>query len=179
MKKILLLFLSVLLSFIGYTQSPDLTGEWAGVMSVDINRVQRNVFVNFSLQIKQSGQAIWGIYTGGDKLSTDSCDCAGMITSRVSREPGVPVMFYQEGIVHHKIPEDLCLNLNMLNLTYSVEDSLEILKGKWYTVVSNPISPDGAAGVLVLAKVADKPSVDVDHYFPRLQALIRRFNESQ
>ena len=46
-------------------------------------------------------------------------------------------------------------------------------------VLSNPTAIEGAAGVLVLAKVADKPSVDVDQYFPRLQALIRRFNDNQ
>jgi len=147
-------------------------------MSIDINRTQQNVFVNFSLQIKQSGQAIWGIYTGGNKLSTDSCDCAGRLTSRMSREKDMPVIFYQDGIVHHTIAEDLCMNFNMLNLNYSVEDSLEILKGKWFTVASNPTAVEGAAGVLVLAKVADQPSVDVDHYFPRLQALIRKFNDN-
>jgi hypothetical protein len=147
-------------------------------MSIDINRTQQNVFVNFSLQIKQSGQAIWGIYTGGNKLSTDSCDCAGRLTSRMSREKDMPVIFYQDGIVHHTIAEDLCMNFNILNLNYSVEDSLEILKGKWFTVASNPTAVEGAAGVLVLAKVADQPSVDVDHYFPRLQALIRKFNDN-
>jgi hypothetical protein len=179
MKKLFSLSLVLLFSLLGYTQSPDLTGEWVGIMSVDVNRTQQNVFVNFSLQIKQSGQAIWGIYTGGNKLSTDSCDCAGRLTSRVSREKGVPVIFYQDGIVHHTIPEDYCMNFNMLNLSYSLEDSLEILKGRWHMVLSNPTALEGAAGVLVLAKVADQPSVDVDQYFPRLQALIRRFNETQ
>lgn len=177
MKKSLLLCFCTLLAGLLKAQTPDLSGEWVGVMSIDINRTQQNVFVNFSLQIKQSGQAIWGIYTGGNKLSTDSCDCAGRLTSRMSREKGMPVIFYQDGIVHHTIAEDLCMNFNMLNLNYSVEDSLEILKGKWFTVASNPSAVEGAAGVLVLAKVADQPSVDVDHYFPRLQALIKRFNE--
>lgn len=178
MKKQFVFLLLLFCSFPGIAQTKDLTGEWVGIMSVDIGRTQQNVFVNFSLQIKQSGQALWGIYTGGNKLATDSCDCAGKITSRMSREPGVPVIFYQEGIVHHTIPEDLCINLNMLNLTYSTEDSLEILKGRWYMMMSNPAAVEGAAGVLVLAKVANKPSVDVDAYFPRLQALIRRFNEN-
>ena len=179
MKKSVLLFFFFLLTLSGFSQTPDLSGEWVGVMSIDINRTQQNVFVNFSLQIKQSGQAIWGIYTGGNKLSTDSCDCAGRLTSRMSREKDMPVIFYQDGIVHHTIAEDLCMNFNMLNLNYSVEDSLEILKGKWFTVASNPTAVEGAAGVLVLAKVADQPSVDVDHYFPRLQALIRKFNDNQ
>jgi hypothetical protein len=88
MKKSFSLSFFLLFSLMGYSQSPNLTGEWVGVMSVDVNRTQQNVFVNFSLQIKQSGQAIWGIYTGGNKLSTDSCDCAGRLTSRVSREQG-------------------------------------------------------------------------------------------
>ena len=175
-KSLLLAYFTALVGLVS-AQSPDLSGEWVGVMSIDVNRTQQNVFVNFSLQIKQSGQAIWGIYTGGNKLSTDSCDCAGRLTSRMSKEKGVPVIFYQDGIVHHTIAEDLCMNFNMLNLNYSVEDSLEILKGKWFTVASNPTAIEGAAGVLVLAKVADQPSVDVDHYFPRLQALIRKFND--
>lgn len=178
MKKSLLLCYFALLTSLLKAQTPDLSGEWVGIMSIDINRTQQNVFVNFSLQIKQSGQAIWGIYTGGNKLSTDSCDCAGRLTSRMSREKDMPVIFYQDGIVHHTIAEDLCMNFNMLNLNYSVEDSLEILKGKWFTVASNPTAVEGAAGVLVLAKVADQPSVDVDHYFPRLQALIRKFNDN-
>ncbi len=178
MKKSLLLCFFALLTSLLKAQTPDLSGEWVGIMSIDINRTQQNVFVNFSLQIKQSGQAIWGIYTGGNKLSTDSCDCAGRLTSRMSREKDMPVIFYQDGIVHHTIAEDLCMNFNMLNLNYSVEDSLEILKGKWFTVASNPTAVEGAAGVLVLAKVADQPSVDVDHYFPRLQALIRKFNDN-
>ncbi len=177
MKKSLLICYFTLLAGLLKAQTPDLSGEWVGVMSVDVNRTQQNVFVNFSLQIKQSGQAIWGIYTGGNKLSTDSCDCAGRLTSRVSREKGVPVIFYQDGIVHHTIPEDYCMYFNMLNLSYSMEDSLEILKGRWHTVLSNPTAVEGAAGVLVLAKVADQPSVDVDQYFPRLQALIRKFND--
>lgn len=177
MKKSISLLSFLLVSLMGYSQSTDLSGEWVGIMSIDVNRTQQNVFVNFSLQIKQSGQAIWGIYTGGNKLSTDSCDCAGRLTSRMSKEKGVPVIFYQDGIVHHTIAEDLCMNFNMLNLNYSVEDSLEILKGKWFMVASNPTALEGAAGVLVLAKVADQPSVDVDHYFPRLQALIRKFND--
>jgi hypothetical protein len=48
-----------------------------------------------------------------------------------------------------------------------MEDSLEILKGRWHMVLSNPTAIEGAAGVLVLAKVADQTIGGCGSVFPQ------------
>jgi hypothetical protein len=171
-------FLSLVLLFVtlaAVSQNETIAGKWAGTMT--LNTLQPERIISFTVYFKQEGNAIWGIYANGDYSTLDSCDCAGKLTARLSKNNNSPILVYQDGIIeHNKIPLDLCTALNFFRAYYTKEGEEEFLKGKWFEVPENGWAFDGASGSFVLKKVNTNTDFDVDKYFPRLAQLIQKFN---
>jgi hypothetical protein len=174
MKKQTLIFGFLLTFFTGFAQTENIAGIWEG--SLTINTLQPLRIINFSIQLKQSGTAVWGIYTYGDGISLDSCDCAGKFTSRLSKKDNPVMLMFQDGVIaHNYIPVELCTSLNFLQVYYSKTGEDEFLKGKWFESPLNNLAPDGASGSFVLQKVTGTKDIDIDKYFPKLEQLKKKF----
>lgn len=176
MKSKILLGLLLLSSYCGFAQNENLTGKWSGIITIDVDQaIPRTIY--FNLQIKQSGKAVWGIYTTGeDSTFISSTCCTGKLTSKLSSGKNSIIGFFQDGIVENKIPLDICSSLNYIQASYSGDGKDEFLKGKWYSIYNNKLAVDGAAGRFVLEKLSTETDINIDQYFPRLPELIKKFN---
>ena len=178
MKKQVLFFLLSLISLCSFAQTQNLEGKWKGVLTLDTgqNR-QTHQEIAFSIQFRQSGNAVWGIYARGKDALINSADCTGRLTAGINNKRDSTIQIFQDGIEGNKIPLDMCFYMNFLEADYSKDENTEHLKGRWF---GNPIAKrygsDVASGTFQLEKVSPVTDIDVDKYFPNLARLIKKFN---
>ena len=178
MKKQILFFLLPLISFCSLAQTQNLEGKWKGVMTLDTSQNrQSQQEIAFSVQFRQSGNAVWGIYERGKNAVINSADCTGRLTAGLNDKKNSTIIIFQDGIEANKIPLDLCFYMNFLEADYSKDENTEHLKGRWF---GNPIAKrfgsDVASGTFHLEKISPVTDMEVDKYFPNLARLIKKFN---
>ncbi len=178
MKKQILSFLLPLISFCSLAQTQNLEGKWEGVMTLDTSQNrQYHQEIAFSVQFRQSGNAVWGIYERGKKAVINSADCTGRLTAGLDDKRNSTIVIFQDGIEGNKIPLDLCFYMNFLEADYSKDENTEHLKGRWF---GNPIAKrfgsDMASGTFQLKKISPVADMEVDKYFPNLARLIKKYN---
>ncbi|MEK7225008.1 MAG: hypothetical protein AAB221_04925, partial [Bacteroidota bacterium] len=165
-----------LISFCSFAQTQNLEGKWKGVITMDTSGYYKQV-ITFSVQFRQSGNAIWGIYVKGNDPVKNTADCTGRLTAGLNNKNGSVIKIFQDGIEKNNIPLDLCLYMNFLEADYSKEENAEYLKGKWF---GNPnyrrYGVDRASGSFQLEKTSPVVDIEVDKYFPNLARLIKEFN---
>jgi hypothetical protein len=178
MKQQILFFLLLFISLCGLAQHQNLEGKWKGVLTLDTgqNRQARQE-IEFSIQFRQSGNAVWGIYVRGKNADIYSADCTGRLTAGLGNNRDSTIQIFQDGIEENKIPLDLCSYMNFLEADYSKDENTEHLKGRWF---GNPIArrygSDVASGTFKLEKISPVADIEVDKYFPNLARLIKKFN---
>ena len=178
MKKQILFSLLPLISFCSLAQTPNLEGKWKGVITLDTSQNRQNhEEIAFVVQFRQSGNAVWGIYTRGKNAVINSADCAGRLTAGLDNKSNSTIEIFQDGVEGNKIPLDLCFYMNFLEADYSKDENTEHLKGRWF---GNPIAKrfgsDIASGTFQLEKISPVTDIEVDKYFPNLARLIKKFN---
>jgi hypothetical protein len=175
MKRQTLFFLLLLISFCSVAQIPNLEGKWKGVITLDTG--QNHQIIKFTVQFRQSGNAVWGIYSRGKDAQINSADCTGRLTAGINNKRDSTIQIFQDGIEGNKIPLDMCFYLNFLEADYSKDENTEHLKGRWF---GNPIAKrygsDMASGTFQLEKISPVADMEVDKYFPNLARLIKKFN---
>jgi hypothetical protein len=175
MKKQILFSLLSLISFCSLAQTQNLEGKWKGVLTLDTG--QNHQEIEFSVQFRQSGNAVWGIYARGKDALINSADCTGRLTAGINNKRDSTIQIFQDGIEGNKIPLDMCFYLNFLEADYSKDENTEHLKGRWF---GNPIAKrygsDMASGTFQLEKISPVTDIEVDKYFPNLARLIKKFN---
>jgi hypothetical protein len=179
MKKKILFFLLLLISCCSFAQTENIAGKWEGVLVINtspFNNFKSERVLNFTVQLNQNENVVWGVYSNGESVAFDSCECAGKLTSKLSKKSNSSIMIYYDGVVsHNKIPVDICNSLHYLQANYTKEGEEEFLTGKWYTSQPNGLADDGASGSFILQRINTVADIDVDQYFPRLAQLIKRF----
>ena len=178
MKKQILFSLLSLISFCSLAQTQNLEGKWKGVITLDTGQNRQNhQEIAFSVQFRQSGNAVWGIYARGRDALINSADCTGRLTAGLNNKRDSTIQIFQDGIEGNKIPLDLCFYMNFLEADYSKDGNTEHLKGRWF---GNPIvkryGSDAASGTFQLEKISPVTDIEVDKYFPNLARLIKKFN---
>ena len=177
MKKYFFSFISLLLSGWCTAQTETLEGKWEGVITLDTSSFQQVQVINFTVQLRQSGKAVWGIYSRGDDTVKHTSECTGKLTIRLKDENEI-IRIYQEDVETNNIPYSLCTFMNFLDAVYLKNDEKEeLLQGRWFGDTGSMRGVDGAIGRFYLKKVKTSADIDVDKYFPRLTRLIRRFNK--
>ena len=178
MKKQILFSILSLISFCSVAQTQNLEGKWKGVLTLDTGQSrQTHQEIEFIVQFRQSGNAVWGIYVRGNNTGKKTADCTGRLTAGINNKKDSTIQIFQDGIEANKIPLDLCFYMNFLEADYSKNENTEYLKGRWF---GNPIlkkyGSDAASGTFQLEKISPVTDIEVDKYFPNLARLIRRYN---
>jgi hypothetical protein len=158
-------------------QPQNLEGKWKGIITLDTGQIHRVIeVIAFSVQFRQSGNAVWGIYVKGNE-GIKAADCTGRLTAGLNSKSGSAINIFQDGIEENNIPLDLCFYLNFLEADYSKDENAEYLKGRWF---GNPIAKrygsDMASGTFQLEKISPVADMEVDKHFPNLARLIKKFN---
>jgi hypothetical protein len=175
MKKQTLFFLLQIISFYCFAQTQNLEGKWKGVITLDTG--QTHLEMAFSVQFRQSGNAVWGIYVKGNDIGMNTPDCTGRLITGLNNKSGSSINIFQDGIEENNIPLDLCQYLNFLEADYSKDENTEHLKGRWFgNSIARRYGTDVASGSFHLEKVSPVADIDVDKYFPNLARLIKKFN---
>ncbi len=175
MKRQILFLLLSLICFSSLSQTQNLEGKWTGVLTIDTGQIHQET--TFSVQFRQSGNAVWGIYVRGNETGINRADCTGRLTTGLHSKSGSSIIIFQDGIEENKIPLDLCLYLNFMEAEYSIEENTAFLKGRWFgQPIDKRYGSDRASGTFRLEKVNPVADIDVDKYFPNLARLIRKFN---
>ena len=175
MKKQIFFFLLSLISFCSWAQSPNLEGKWKGVITLDTGQIHQEIA--FSVQFRQSGNAVWGIYARGKNAVINSADCTGRLTAGLNDKKNSIIQIFQDGVEGNKIPLDLCFYMNFLEAEYSNAENTEHLKGRWFgNFIDKRYGADRASGTFQLEKVSAVTDIEVDKYFPNLARLIKKFN---
>lgn len=176
MKKQFFIFISLLFSGLCAAQTETLDGKWEGVITLDTSGFQQVQVINFTVQLRQSGKAAWGIYTRGNDTVRKIAECTGKLIIRLKDENEI-IRIYQDGVEANRIAYDLCMYMNFLDAVYlRNDDNEELLQGRWFGDTGNKAGVDGAAGRFYLKKIKTSTDIDVDKYFPRLARIIRRYN---
>jgi hypothetical protein len=179
MKRQIFFFLLFLISYCSLAQTQILEGKWKGIITLDTGQSRQNhQEIEFNIQFRQSGNAVWGIYTRGKNAVINSADCTGRLTASLGDKRNSTIQIFQDGIEENKIPLDLCFYLNFLEADYSIDENAEHLKGRWF---GNPIAKrfgsDVPSGIFQLEKISPVTDIDVDKFFPNLARLIKKFNQ--
>src|SRR6185436_8711061 len=125
--KILFCF-SCLFSLAAASQNDYLTGTWKGTMAIGYDAP---IFtIDFTIQLKQEGRFVWGLYTFGNNPNFDSCNCVGKLTTKLNRKNNWLINLYQDGIVSNTISLDSCASFNYFQSSYSKKGNIEMLGGK-------------------------------------------------
>lgn len=176
MKKSFFILISLLFSGWCAAQTETLDGKWEGVITLDTSSFQQVQVLSFTVQLRQSGKAAWGIYTRGNDTVRQTSECTGKLIIRLKDENEI-IRIYQDGVEANRIAYDLCMYMNFLDAVYlRGDDNEELLQGRWFGNMGNKGGVDGTAGRFYLKKIKTSTDTDVDKYFPNLAKLIRRFN---
>jgi hypothetical protein len=175
MKRQILLFLLLLTSLFSFAQTQNLEGKWKGVLTLDTGQIHQEIA--FSIQFRQSGNAVWGIYVRGKNVLINSADCTGRLTAGLDDKNNSTIKIFQDGIEGNNIPLDMCSFMNFLEADYSKDENTEYLKGRWFgNSINKRFGFDFASGTFRLEKVSPVTDIEVDKYFPNLARLIKKFN---
>ena len=174
MKRQILFFLLLPVCFCGLAQTENLEGKWKGYITLDTSGFQQ--VIEFGVQFRQSGKAVWGIYIRGGDTVFNSADCTGKLIARLDDKDNSVITIYQDGVESNHIPLAMCSYLNILEAIYSKEEGVEFLKGRWFSEPGSRLGLEGAAGRFRFEKVSPVPDIEVDKYFPNLSRLIKKFN---
>jgi hypothetical protein len=148
----------------------DYSGTWVGVFHTDMGSIRRTFHFFFELQ--QSGRAVWGI--GSNVGLTRGCTykLRGQLDKKVKNH----IELYSQGLTLDKLDGTICGFVFYFELSYSTKGPQKYITGNWFGDHGSPFRADGAAGSVVLFKISDSLTENVDQYFNDLDKFIRKSN---
>jgi hypothetical protein len=174
MKRQILLFLLQIFWFYGLSQAQNLEGKWKGVLTIDTGNFRREF--QFSIQLKQTGRAVWGIYVRGADITVKNADCIGRLTAGLTDKENSGFTLFNDGTESGNMTFEMCQFFYSMQAEYFKDGQGEYLNGKWFGTYSNRHGYSLPEGIFKLEKVSPVPDIDVDKYFPGLARLIKKFN---
>ncbi len=138
MKRQTLFSLLLLISFWSLAQPQNLEGKWKGVLTIDTGRTsfyQRSF--EFSIQLKQTGRAVWGIYMRGTDTIVKNADCMGRLTAGLTDEKKSAFTLFNDGTEFGNLTFQMCNFFYSMQAEYSKDEQGEYLKGAWFSTEIN------------------------------------------
>lgn len=155
-------------------QCSGFSGTWRGEMTSDMSRPRRTFI--FYIHLGQEGRSVWGVYSSGRIPKIDSVDCVCRVEGQLDKRNGVVIKLYKDKVINNRISYQGCDFIRYLEFEYNKEVNEEILRGKWYGILSNNSRPDYAGGSMILRKITPKTIINVEQYFPDLPLIIKKNN---
>ena len=177
MKKLSILFLLIFSTSYGHAQN--ITGTWQGYFTSNhvVGRTGLGYIRKFyfTVQLKQSYKAVWGVYNTTDS-SNLSVGCFCSISGVLPKKQTSFFELYTGGVIGHdpKISVGICAAVNRLSFHYVIIDSNEYLIGKWYTGETAAVLNNGSSGTFILQHISLVNKNNVDSYFPKLDKLLNK-----
>jgi hypothetical protein len=178
MKKQTLFILLQIICLCSFTQAQNLEGKWKGVLIIGTGSTgfyERSF--EFSIQLKQAGRAVWGIYVRGSDTTVKNGDCMGRLTAGLADKKDSAFTIFNDGTESGNLGFDVCNLFYSMQAEYSKNEQGEYLSGKWFIMAVIKEDLSLPAGKFVLEKVSSEPDINVDIYFPNLARLKRKFND--
>ncbi len=170
------LFLSCfLILIITDSYSQNITGTWSGLISTKQTNLTRNYY--FTLEIKQDGRTIWGVYNTSDSSNNQSATCLCSVTGSLTKKPTARLDLYKEHVEYFDNSTAsylYCNFINRLNLHYFTENNNEYLTGQWFPDSGGTFPGSATGGSFVLQHTSNRTKRHVDDYFPKLGKMIER-----
>jgi hypothetical protein len=160
-------------------KAQNLEGKWKGILTIDTGSTAffKRSF-EFSIQLKQTGKAVWGIYVRGTDTSVKHADCMGRLTAGLADNRDSAFTLFNDGTESGYMTDEMCQFLYYMQAEYFKDEQGEYLSGKWFGTYSSRFGNSSPGGIFYLEKVSPVPDTNVDKYFPDLAKLIRRFNDN-
>ncbi len=175
MNRLFILLLLGAASVGAHAQQPNIQGKWKGTIVICTTDVKQQQPIE--VQFRQSGRAVWGIYSRGADTAGKGADCAGRLIARMPAKQSDYISIYNDGVETNAIELPFCQYINVLDATYITQDGKEYLTGIFHSSAGFQYNPP--AGTFLLEKIAVTGTKDVDSHFPKLAKLISNFNAAQ